>query len=90
MEKISFADDTGAALGLDLGEVRATARRQLIASAAVAIIIAAIACAAAIRPAHQDVAAAAPRRIALVEHPAFVDPHGQRLAAIVSDQIETP
>jgi hypothetical protein len=90
MEKIDFADENGAALGLDLGEVRATARRQLVASVVVAIMIALVACAAAIRPARQDVAAAGAHRIAIVEHPAFATDHGQRLAAAASHAIEFP
>jgi hypothetical protein len=91
MQNFEFVDGNGAGLGVDLTEVRSAARRQLVASMVVAVMIAAMAALIAMKPASQDLATAADgHRVAMVEQPTFVIAHPQRVAAMAPRSLELP
>ena len=76
--------------GLGENELQAAARRQLVASLIVALVIAAFAGLVALRPAYRETAADAPHKLAAIQQPSFVTPLGQRVAGVVQHGIELP
>jgi hypothetical protein len=84
-----YSDET-IAPGLTGAEVRESARRQFIASVAVAIVIALGAGLMVLAPVSQPNAEATARKVAIVQQPSFVAPPGQRLAAMKQSAIELP
>jgi hypothetical protein len=85
-----YYNDETIAPGLTGAEVRESARRQFIASVAVAVVIALGAGLTVLAPASQPYAEAAARKVAVVQQPSFVAPPGQRLAAMKQSAIELP
>jgi hypothetical protein len=76
--------------GLSGVEIQEVARRQLIASVAVAVVIALGVGVAAVMPAHHDYAALAQHRTAFVQQPKFMPPPGGRVASVTRHQLELP
>jgi hypothetical protein len=85
-------DDEAIAGGLSSAEIQAVARRQLVASIAVAVVIALGVGLAALMPASHasNDAEAAPHRLALVQQPTFATPLSARLASAKQREIELP
>jgi hypothetical protein len=72
MPKIDRRNTDATTLGLN-GDIQWVARRQLLGSTVVAVMIAATGCLAAMRPVRAEMAAAAPtHRVTLVQQPSFV------------------
>jgi hypothetical protein len=89
MASIEHIDDEAIGSGFSGAEIKSTARRQFVASAAVAVIIAIGAGLLAMAPAKRDYAEVAPRRIAIVQHPTFATPLSDRVAS-ATREIEPP
>ncbi|MGO8799857.1 MAG: hypothetical protein ACLQE9_01140 [Roseiarcus sp.] len=91
MSSAQVFDDEPIASGLTGAEVQETARRQLVASIAVAVVILIGAGLAALTPAspRRD-AEAAPHRLASVQQPTFATPPAQRVASVRPHEIELP
>jgi hypothetical protein len=90
MNQIEYYDDEAIAPGLTGAEVRESAKRQFVASVAVAVVIALGAGLTLLAPAAQPYAEATARKVAIVQQPSFVTPAGQRLAAMKQAAIELP
>lgn len=89
MENIQNFDGEVIASGLTQAEVQAVARRQLVASVAVAIVIGLGLVVTAMAPASHIRTATAAHRIAGVQQPTFV--HGaEHFAAVKQGGIELP
>ena len=78
------------ALGLSVEEVQSVARRQLIGSLVVAIVIAVATGLTALRPAYRDGAEVAAHRAPVVQQPSFAAPTGPRYSVAKRDPIELP
>jgi hypothetical protein len=90
MSNIERMQDEDMAFGLTDNEIQTTARRQFVASVAVALVIAAAAGLMALGPARRDNAEAVQHKFALVRQPAFVTPPGERVASAKRYEIELP
>jgi hypothetical protein len=90
MEKLDRLDDDETALGLSDPEIRWVARRQLVGSLIVAVMIAAVAGLMVARPARLDTVEAAPSRVSGVKQPSFVTAPGSRIAGLVQHRVELP
>jgi hypothetical protein len=90
MNRIDYYDDEAIAPGLTGAEVRESARRQFVASVAVAVVIALGAGLTLLLPASQPYADATAHKVAIVQQPSFVTPAGQRLAAMKQSSVELP
>jgi hypothetical protein len=90
MEKVDRLDSDESDLGLSDPEIRWVARRQLVGSLIVALMIAAVASLMAVRPARLETVNSPPSRVAGVQQPSFVTPLGQRVAGVVQHGIELP
>jgi hypothetical protein len=88
MENLEYLDGEDLAVPSD-GEVRSTARRQLVGSFVAIVLVAVIASATALRPASHDVADAASHNSG-IHQPSFATLPGQRVAAIARHEIELP
>jgi hypothetical protein len=78
------------AFGLDLGEVQASAGRQLSASLIVAVVVLATAALVAVGPSHEDSAGIAQHSFAAVQQATFVTQQTQRVAGLVRPEFELP
>jgi hypothetical protein len=76
--------------GLSSIEIQDVARRQLVASVAVAIVIILGLGLAAMMPAPHNYAALAPHKTALVQQPQFVTPSTGQVAAATRREVELP
>jgi hypothetical protein len=76
--------------GLGEDQLQVAARRQLVASLIVALVIAAFAGLVALRPAYREAAAVAPHKLASIQQPSFVTPPGAHVAALKQREIELP
>jgi hypothetical protein len=91
-----YEGDENITIGLSADDIRAVAKRQFVASIAVAAVIAIGAGLAALMPATLTVASqnvtsvAATRSIAQVQQPTFVTPLAHRLASAKTREIELP
>jgi hypothetical protein len=83
-------DDETVSIGLGLAEIRETARRQLAASIAVAVVIAIGAALVALAPASRDVAALASHKTASVQQPQFATPLSASVTFVKHIQRELP
>jgi hypothetical protein len=83
-------DDETVSIGLSRAEIREMARRQLVASIAVALVIAIGAALVALAPASRDVAALASHKIASVQQPQFVTPLTARVESAKRIERELP
>jgi hypothetical protein len=83
-------DGADSAFGLDLGEVQASAGRQLLASFVVTVIVVSTATLISFRPSHADSAGLTFRSIAGVQQPTFVTQRTQRVAGLVRHGTELP
>jgi hypothetical protein len=90
MEKVDRLDSDESDLGLSDPEIRWVARRQLVGSLIVALMIAAVASLMAVRPARLETVNAPQSRVAGVQQPSLVTPLGQRVAGVVQHGIELP
>jgi hypothetical protein len=90
MEKLNRFTRDELALELDDGEIRRVARRQLIGSMVVAVMIAAVAVIMALRPAHLDTAESAAKRIAGIQQPTFVIAPENHVASSFQPRFELP
>lgn len=90
MNSANYFDEEPIGSGLTAAEIQETARRQFVASIAVAVIIAVGAGLAALMPASHHYAEAAPHRLALVQQPTFATPPAQRVASARQHEIELP
>jgi len=82
-------DAEAIAAGLSAAEVQSTARRQFVASIAVAIVIALGVALSALIPTPRNRAEAAAHKIVLVQQPVFTS-GAKRVAAEKQDRIELP
>jgi len=90
MSNIERMQDEDMAFGLADDEIPTTARRQLVASAAVAVVIALAAGLMALGPARRDNAEVVQHKFALVRQPAFVTSPDQRIASAKHYEFELP
>jgi len=90
VESVERLEEEGIGFGLSGTEVQSVARRQLIASIIVAIVIAAAAGLIALRPAYHDAASVGPHRFAGAQQPSFATPPAQRVAGLRRHGIELP
>jgi hypothetical protein len=88
MENIEDFEDEGA--GLSDRDIQSVARRQLIGSIVVVVIIAAVASIMMVRPFHLDTVYMGSHKFAAVQQPSFVAPPGQHVAGVVRHEIELP
>ena len=90
MNRIEFYDDEAIAPGLTSAEVRESAKRQFVASVAVAVVIALGAGLTVLAPASRPYAETSAHKMAVAQQPSFVTPPGQRLAGIKQSSVELP
>jgi hypothetical protein len=90
MSNIERMQDEDLAFGLADNEIKATAGRQLVASLAVGLVIAAAAGLMALGPGRHDNSEPVQHKFALVRQPTFVTPPGQRVASAKRYEIELP
>jgi pilus assembly protein Flp/PilA len=74
---------------LSVGEMQGVARRQLVGSVAVAILVVAVAALTAMRPASRDATFPPAHRVTFIQQPAFMTPPG-RHAAAAKYELEVP
>jgi hypothetical protein len=85
-----LVEDEDTAFGLGDEEIQATAKRQFVASLAVALVIAAAAGLMALGPVRHDRADAMQHKFALVRQPAFVISPAQQVASTKRYEVELP
>jgi hypothetical protein len=85
-----LVDDEEMAFGLGDEEIQATAKRQFVASLAVAVVIAAAAGLTALGPVRHDSADAMQHKFALVRQPAFITSPAQQVASARRFEVELP
>lgn len=86
----NYLNEEAIAAGLSDAEIQIVAKRQLVASLAVAIVIALGVGLTAVMPASHDRAEAGVRKYTLVQQPTFVSAPAQRFASAKSHAIELP
>jgi hypothetical protein len=77
----AYGEDVIEGVGITVGAMQAVARRQLAGSVVVAIIVAAFAVMAALRPGHYDAAYTTARALPGVQQPILVTPSDHVVAA---------
>jgi hypothetical protein len=92
MSKTEFADDEEITIGLSAAEIKEVARRQLVASVAVAVVIAIGVGAAFLMPGSgsQDYAQATSHKVATVQQPTFVVPQTAHVEPAKKHDVEVP
>jgi hypothetical protein len=89
MSESPYTYDEAIGFGMSAVEIQSVARRQLVASAAVAVVITLGVAFAALMPAGHDRAEIGAHKFAQVQQPTFVKP-ADRLAISNSNGIELP
>ncbi len=89
MSNTEFTDDEEVTIGLSAAEIKEVARRQLVASVAVAIVIIIGLGAAMMMPASHDYAQATPHKLATVQQPTLAIPQTAR-AEQKKHEVEVP
>jgi len=84
-----YEEDDDEGFAPSVGELRSVARRQLIASIAVVVVIAAVAGMAALQPTHREGQYASARNFPIVEKPVIVT-STEHFAATVNRAAELP
>jgi hypothetical protein len=90
MSANEYIDDEAIASGLSGAEIQAVAKRQLVASVAVAVVIALGAGLTAFMPAARDHAEVAAHRVAVVQQPRSAPAPDQHFASARQHEIELP
>jgi hypothetical protein len=90
MSNTEFAEDEEITIGLSAAEIKEVARRQLVASVAVAVVIAIGVGAALLMPASQDYAQANSHKLATVQQPTFVVPQTAHVEPPKKHEVELP
>jgi hypothetical protein len=87
--EFTHGEDAIGGVGLSVGAVQSVARRQLIGSIVVALLIAAVAGTAALKPIYSVATTAPAHGFAVIQQPTFVTLPDQRIAA-TKRKIEVP
>ena len=90
MGEVQYTDDEEIASGLTGAEIQSVAKRQFVASVAVAIVIALGVVLVAMSPASRDYAGLGTHKVATVQQPKFVTPTTSSFAAAKQHSVELP
>ena len=91
MSETEFSEDQEVTIGLSAAEIKEVAKRQFVASIAVAIVIAIGVGAAMLMPASHDYAQLAPHKVAAaVQQPIFAVPQTARIETNKKHELELP
>jgi hypothetical protein len=90
MSETEFSEDQEVTIGLSAAEIKEVARRQFVASIAVAIVIAVGVGVAMLMPATRDYAQLAPHKLASVQQPIVAVPQTARVETTKKHELELP
>ena len=90
MSETEYSEDQEITIGLSAAEIKEVAKRQFVASIAVAIVIAIGVGAAMLMPASRDYAQVAPHKVAAVQQPILAVPQTARIETNKKHELELP
>lgn len=90
MSETEFSEDQEVTIGLSAAEIKEVARRQFVASIAVAVVIAIGFGVAMLMPTTHDYAQLAPHKLAAVQQPTVAVPQTARVETTKKHELELP